>query len=55
MKILEIKVLKGPNYWSIRRAKLIQMKLGPGRNGTTPTNKDPWLQGKTGKNVSLIV
>lgn len=27
MKILEIKVLKGPNYWSVRRPKLIQMKL----------------------------
>ena len=27
MKILEIKVLKGPNYWSVRRNKLIQMKL----------------------------
>ena len=27
MKILEIKVLKGPNYWSVRRTKLIQMKL----------------------------
>ncbi len=27
MKIVEIKVLKGPNYWSIRRPKLIQMLL----------------------------
>ena len=27
MKIVEIKVLKGPNYWSVRRTKLIQMKL----------------------------
>jgi cyanophycin synthetase len=27
MKILEIKVLRGPNYWSVRRTKLIQMKL----------------------------
>src|SRR5687768_4268759 len=27
MKIVEIKVLKGPNYWSVRRPKLIQMKL----------------------------
>ena len=27
MQILEIKVLKGPNYWSVRRTKLIQMKL----------------------------
>jgi len=27
MKILEIKVMRGPNYWSIRRPKLIQLKL----------------------------
>ncbi len=27
MTILELKVLKGPNYWSVRRDKLIQMKL----------------------------
>ena len=27
MKIVDIKVLRGPNYWSVRRPKLIQMKL----------------------------
>ena len=27
MKILGIQVLKGPNIWSIRRKKLIQMRL----------------------------
>ena len=27
MKINEIKVLRGPNYWSVRRNKLIQMVL----------------------------
>ena len=27
MKIEEIKILRGPNYWSVRRTKLIQMKL----------------------------
>ncbi len=27
MKIVEIKALRGPNYWSVRRPKLIQMKL----------------------------
>ena len=27
MKILSINVLKGPNIWSIRRKKLIQMRL----------------------------
>jgi len=27
MRVLDIKVMKGPNYWSIRRHKLIQMRL----------------------------
>jgi cyanophycin synthetase len=27
MKILELRALRGPNYWSVRRPKLIQMKL----------------------------
>src|ERR1043165_7020684 len=38
MQILEIKVLKGPNYWSVRRAKLIQMKLDLGEKENMPTN-----------------
>ncbi|HWR32234.1 MAG TPA: cyanophycin synthetase, partial [Chitinophagaceae bacterium] len=41
MKILEIKVLKGPNYWSVRRLKLIQMKLDLGAKENMPTNKIP--------------
>ena len=41
MKILEIKVLKGPNYWSIRRNKLIQMKLDLEEMEHLPTNKIP--------------
>src|SRR5215217_2131495 len=39
MKILEIKVLRGPNYWSIRRPKLIQMKLDLEEMEQRPTNK----------------
>jgi cyanophycin synthetase len=38
MKILEIKVLKGPNYWSVRRGKLIQMKLDLEDMEQRPTN-----------------
>ncbi len=38
MKIVEIKVLKGPNYWSIRRSKLIQMKLDLEEMEQRPTN-----------------
>lgn len=39
MRILEIKVLKGPNYWSVRRSKLIQMKLDLEEMEQKPTNK----------------
>lgn len=38
MKIVEIKVLKGPNYWSVRRTKLIQMKLDLEEMEQRPTN-----------------
>lgn len=41
MKIVEIKVLRGPNYWSIRRPKLIQMKLDLEELEQKPTNKIP--------------
>ena len=38
MKILEIKVLRGPNYWSVRRPKLIQIKLDLEEMEQRPTN-----------------
>ncbi len=38
MKIVEIKVLRGPNYWSVRRSKLIQMKLDLEELEQQPTN-----------------
>jgi len=38
MKILEIKVMRGPNYWSVRRSKLIQMKLDLEEMEQRPTN-----------------
>ena len=38
MKIVEIKVLRGPNYWSVRRPKLIQMKLDLEEMEQKPTN-----------------
>ncbi len=41
MKILEIKVLKGPNYWSVRRPKLIQMKLDLEDMEQRPTHTIP--------------
>jgi len=41
MKIAEIKILKGPNYWSVRRPKLIQMKLDLEEMEQRPTNSIP--------------
>ena len=41
MKILGIQVLKGPNIWSIRRKKLIQMRLDLEELEQFPTNKIP--------------
>ena len=38
MKIEEIKILRGPNYWSVRRPKLIQMKLFLEDMEDRPTN-----------------
>eukprot|EP01035_Chromulina_nebulosa_P003363 gene3363-4582_t len=39
MRILEIKALKGPNLWSIRRPKLIQMKIDLEEMEQRPTNE----------------
>lgn len=41
MKIIDTKVLRGPNYWSIRRNKLIQMRLDLEDMEQYPTNKIP--------------
>ncbi len=41
MRIDEIKVLRGPNYWSVRRPKLIQMKLDLEEMEQRPTNSIP--------------
>ncbi|MBP9549108.1 MAG: cyanophycin synthetase, partial [Chitinophagales bacterium] len=39
MKILETRVMKGPNYWSIRRHKLIVMRLDLEDMENWPTDK----------------
>ncbi len=39
MQILEIKVMRGPNFWSIKRRKLIVMKLDLQELEELPTNK----------------
>ncbi len=38
MKIVEIKAMRGPNYWSVRRGKLIQMKLDLEEMEERPSN-----------------
>lgn len=49
MKILEIKVLKGPNYWSVRRGKLIQMKLDLEELEQRPTHEIPGFKDRLEK------
>ncbi len=39
MKIIDIRTMRGPNYWSIRRHKLIVMKLDLEELENFPTNK----------------
>ena len=39
MKIDKIQVLRGPNIWSIKRKKLIQMRLDLEEMEDYPTNK----------------
>ncbi len=39
MEITDIKVLKGPNYWSVRRPKLIQMKIDLEEMEEKPSNE----------------
>jgi len=41
MIIEEIKIMRGPNYWSVRRLKLIQMKLNLEEMEQKPTNTIP--------------
>ena len=41
MKIREINAMRGPNYWSVRRHKLIVMVLDLEELEELPTNKIP--------------
>ncbi len=55
MRILEIKVLKGPNYWSVRRTKLIQMKLDLEEKENMPTNKIPGFRERLEKLLPTLI
>lgn len=46
MKILKIQALRGPNIWSVRRKKLIQMRLDLEELEERPTNKIPGFRGR---------
>lgn len=55
MKILKIQTLRGPNYWSIRRHKLILMRLDLEDLAETPSNQIPgFYEGLTQVLPSLI-
>ncbi|KAM3094566.1 cyanophycin synthetase [Phormidesmis sp. 146-35] len=41
MKILKIQTLRGPNYWSIRRPKLVVMRLDLEEFAESPSNQIP--------------
>ena len=55
MKIVEIKVLKGPNYWSVRRTKLIQMKLDLEEMEQRPTNLIDGFRGRLEKMFPTMI
>ena len=55
MRIDEIKILRGPNYWSVRRPKLIQMKLDLEDMEQRPTNSIPGISRPAEGNDSINV
>lgn len=55
MKIVNIRVLRGPNYWSIRRTKLIQMTLDLEELEQRPTNTIPQFRQRLEKLLPGII
>jgi len=49
MKILETKILRGPNYWSVNRIRLIQMKIDLEEMEDKPSNKIPGFKDRLEK------
>ncbi len=49
MNIIDIRVMRGPNYWSIRRHKLIVMKLDIEELEDAPSNKIPGFSARLEK------
>lgn len=55
MKIEKIQVLRGPNIWSIRRKKLIQMRLNLEELEEFPTNKIPGFRERIEKLIPSLI
>jgi len=55
MKIEKIQVLRGPNIWSIRRKKLIQMRLDLEEMEEFPTNKIPGFRERLEKLIPSLM
>ncbi|MDR6157212.1 hypothetical protein QF023_000728 [Chryseobacterium sp. SLBN-27] len=55
MKIEKIQALRGPNIWSIRRKKLIQMRLDLEEMENFPTNKIEGFRGTDRKTASFTI
>lgn len=55
MKIEKIQVLRGPNMWSIRRKKLIQMRLDLEEMEELPTNKIPGFRERIQKLIPSLI
>ena len=55
MKIEKIQVLRGPNIWSIRRKKLIQMRLDLEEVEHMPTNKIPGFRERIEKMMPSLL
>ncbi|HEX2936256.1 MAG TPA: cyanophycin synthetase [Bacteroidales bacterium] len=54
MKILDIHVLRGPNYWSARRSKLIVLKLDLEDMEHFPTNRIPGFYARLRKKIPTL-
>ncbi len=54
MKILEIKVMRGPNYWSVRTPQADTDEARPGRAGRTTHQPYSGLFGKAGEIIPTL-
>ena len=55
MRILETKILRGPNYWSVRRNKLIQIRLDLEEMEQRPTNRIQGFLDRLKKTASRLM